>query len=181
MNKEYYENIIKSCFTKSEICEKLGLSKNGNNYRNINEIILKYNIDISHFDEKHKVRIYEKIKKECPICHEFFETRIGNRDEKITCSRSCANTYFYSGENNPNYKGDTRHTYTITCFKYHKHECCVCKEDKIVEVHHLDGNRKNNSAPNLVPLCPTHHKYWHSKHRSEILDIVIAYMKSIFN
>lgn len=43
---------------------------------------------------------------------------------------------------------------------------------KIVEVHHYDGDRNNNELSNLIPLCPTHHRYWHSKHRSEIKDLV---------
>ena len=91
----------------------------------------------------------------------------------MTCSHSCANTYFRSGINNPNWK---ENTYRTTCFLYHKKECIICGENKIVEVHHLDENNKNNSPNNLIPLCPTHHQYWHSRYKVEIEQKVIDYI-----
>lgn len=89
---------------------------------------------------------------------EIFYTLIGNKKEKTTCSPACANTYFRSGENNPNFKGIT---YRQVCFRYHNKECIICGEDLVVEVHHYDCNNKNNDPKNLIPLCPTHHKYIH--------------------
>ena len=53
----------------------------------------------------------------------------------------------------------------------------VCGEDKIVTVHHMDGNHQNNDITNLVPLCPTHHQYWHSKYRNLIREKVELYLK----
>ncbi|MFH1637709.1 MAG: hypothetical protein ABIB71_04775 [Candidatus Woesearchaeota archaeon] len=41
-------------------------------------------------------------------------------------------------------------------------KCIVCGFSKIVELHHLDGNRKNNYRGNLVGLCPNCHKMIHS-------------------
>ena len=53
--------------------------------------------------------------------------------------------------------------------------CIVCSFDKIVDLHHIDKNRKNNSDANLVGLCPNHHKLVHMyKHRKEILDLLRA-------
>ena len=117
--------------------------------------------------------IYEPIEKECPICGTKFNTSKDSPREKMTCSHSCANTYFRSGINNPNWK---ENTYRTTCFLYHKKECIICGEDKIVEVHHLDENNKNNSPNNLIPLCPTHHQYWHSRYKVEIEQKVIDYI-----
>lgn len=117
--------------------------------------------------------IYEPIEKDCPICGTKFTTGKDSPREKITCSHSCANSYFRSGVNNPNWK---EHSYRTTCFHFHKKECIVCGEDKIVEVHHLDENNKNNSPNNLIPLCPTHHQYWHSRYKEEIEQIVIDYI-----
>ena len=49
--------------------------------------------------------------------------------------------------------------------------CAVCGFNKIVDLHHLDGNRKNNSDPNLIGLCPNHHKMFHTyKYQKEILE-----------
>ncbi|MBD3248615.1 hypothetical protein GF336_01045 [Candidatus Woesearchaeota archaeon] len=40
-------------------------------------------------------------------------------------------------------------------------KCLICDFDKIVDLHHLDGDHKNNSEENLIGLCPNHHKLLH--------------------
>ena len=54
----------------------------------------------------------------------------------------------------------------------------MCGENKIVAVHHMNENRKDNRVVNLVPLCPTHHQYIHSKYKNEVLPIVQKYLKN---
>ena len=104
--------------------------------------------------------------------------------EKKTCSISCSNTLFRSGENNGNWKEineyDSRTSsfaikYRKICFDNHKHECVVCGENKILDVHHFDENKFNNNPDNLIPICATHHNYLHSVYRVDIIDIVIKY------
>jgi hypothetical protein len=106
--------------------------------------------------------------KECPVCKIMFK---GN---SVTCSYSCSNTYFRSGKNNPNWKEST---YRTTCFEYHKKKCVVCDEDKIVEVHHMDENKDNNLPENLIPLCPTHHQYFHSRYKELVLPKILEYIQ----
>ena len=53
-----------------------------------------------------------------------------------------------------------------------------CKEKNIVEVHHYDENKKNNSPSNLIPLCPTHHQYYHSRFKHLVQDKINDYLKS---
>lgn len=108
-------------------------------------------------------------RKSCPVCGKLIEGR-GH-----TCSKSCANKLFRSKQNHPNWKEES---YRSTCFLHHKKECILCGEKNIVEVHHLDGNKKNNHPTNLIPLCPTHHKYWHSRFKSLIQDRVIEYAET---
>lgn len=96
------------------------------------------------------------------------------KTSKGTCSRSCANTHFKSGENNGNWKGET---YTTICFAYHRKKCVICGEEKIVAVHHYDHNHNNNDPANLVPLCPTHHQYLHSRYAAEVKSTVDNYVK----
>lgn len=36
-------------------------------------------------------------------------------------------------------------------------EVCGYSVIAVIQVHHIDGNRKNNQPSNLIPLCPTHH------------------------
>jgi hypothetical protein len=52
--KENFDPIVKSSKTKREICEKLGLHKNGGGILTVNKYIKLYNIDISHFEYKRK-------------------------------------------------------------------------------------------------------------------------------
>ena len=99
----------------------------------------------------------------------------GSRDEKVTCSYSCSNTHFRSGKLNPNWKEDS---YRSTCFHYHKKECIICGEEKIVTVHHFDENHNNNSPENLIPLCPTHHQYVHSQFKNEVIDKIVEYREN---
>src|SRR3989344_6566484 len=41
-------------------------------------------------------------------------------------------------------------------------KCVICDFDKIVDLHHLDENKKNNSESNLLGLCPNHHRMLHN-------------------
>ena len=56
--------------------------------------------------------------------------------------------------------------------------CIVCGEDNIVAVHHYDHNKKNNEPSNLIPLCPTHHQYVHSRYKHLVEDKIEVYKRS---
>lgn len=173
MTKEKIIETIKTSKSKSEVCRKLKLTNNGASFKLIDEWINEYKLSANHFSKNaNHFSKYKIVIKDCPVCKDKFETKIGHPREKETCSRSCANTYFRSGDSNPNWKEDT---YRTTCFQYHDHKCVVCDENKILDVHHYDGNRENNKKENLIPLCPTHHRYWHSKYRNIIEKLVNDY------
>jgi hypothetical protein len=72
-------------------------------------------------------------------------------------------------------KRSTFTEYTKACFTNHKKECIVCREDKMVAVHHYDGDQSNNSPENVLPLCPTHHQYMHSGFKELITEKVERY------
>jgi hypothetical protein len=171
------ENIIKNSKTKSQAIISLFGFDNGATRRKFEKLIVENNIDISHLS-KRKL-LYERIIKKCPICETEFETMENHPREQFTCSHSCSNSYFRSGKNNPNWKEADRikseNKYRRICFEYHKKECVICGENKIVSVHHYDENHNNNSIENLIPLCPTHHQYIHSKYKDEILNKVDEY------
>ncbi len=105
--------------------------------------------------------------KECPVCGKMHSKK------SVTCSYSCSNKYFRTGENNGNWKQDS---YRSTCFLYHKRECVVCGESKIVEVHHMNEIKSDNRPENLIPLCPTHHQYFHSRYRDEVEPKIRKYI-----
>ena len=106
----------------------------------------------------------------CEICNKIFN--VNKKHKKITCSYACSNKKFRTGPNNGNWKNSA---YRTTCFHFHKKTCIICGENKIVEAHHYDGDHKNNDPKNLVPLCPTHHQYVHSRFFIEIKDQIDKY------
>lgn len=107
--------------------------------------------------------------KACVVCGKG----IKNYKTNTTCGYSCANKHFRTGPNAGNWKEDC---YRSTCFYYHKKECVVCGEQNIIEVHHLDEDRTNNKPDNLIPLCPTHHQYWHSRFKYLVEDKICQYL-----
>lgn len=48
-------------------------------------------------------------------------------------------------------------------------KCFFCDFDKIVDLHHIDNNHKNNTENNLIGVCPNHHKMLH--HRSFRIEL----------
>ena len=162
--------------SKGEICRKLNLPDNGSSRRYINNMINDLNLDIQILKDNHYKKYY--VKKTCVVCGKEFEVP-NYYNHKVCCSYACSNTYFRSGENNGMYHKATK--YTTLCFRHHQHKCCVCGEEKIVEVHHYDFNHTNNEPSNLVPLCPTHHQYIHSRYKNEIQHIVDDYVRKFKN
>ena len=96
------------------------------------------------------------------------------KHSKGTCSHSCSNKFFKHLRNKPE-----NYTQYTPCWAFHKKECIICGEDKIVAVHHANENHDDNRVENLVPLCPTHHQYMHSRFKEDIEHIVIEYVKNI--
>lgn len=125
---------------------------------------------------------WKTITKICPVCDGEFKTKKDHPREKITCSISCANTHFRSGEDNPNYKKYSQNNYRRICFQHHKKECIICGETNVVAAHYFDENHSNNNPENLIPVCPTHHVYLHTiKLKPLIFNRVLEYRKSFIN
>jgi len=108
-------------------------------------------------------------------CNKEF-TVSGNENTKTFkkhkfCSIACSKARDHYWDRNASH-------YTTICWRFHKKECIICGEDKIVAVHHYDENHYNNSPDNLVPMCPTHHQYIHSKHKHLVIDVVDQYVNN---
>jgi|TARA_B100001971_G_C18258254_1_gene584149 hypothetical protein len=62
------------------------------------------------------------------------------------------------------------HNISIELYRKITKQCLICRFDKVVDLHHLDKNKKNNSENNLIGLCPNHHKMIHrAKYRKEVV------------
>jgi len=86
--------------------------------------------------------------------------------------RGCYNFVFQLDYNKArNYR--IYHNIDVELYKKITSKCVICDFDKVVDLHHLDSNKKNNSESNLIGLCPNHHKMLHDfKYRKEMLDIL---------
>jgi hypothetical protein len=174
MEQVDFINAVTLSKTKTELCQKLGMPLNGNSFKKINRRIKELNLDISHFlstrDLNKLRRKYTSENRNCPVCNESFKAVL-NPQKKIqqTCSHKCSNIFIP--------RGNTLEVsrYRTICFKYHKKECVICGENKIVSVHHFDENHENNVPENLIPLCPTHHQYLHSRFCEEVLPLIKKY------
>jgi hypothetical protein len=131
------------------------------------------NIDLKTYKCKKCLYKSAYIEKICPVCNKKFGGRKSNISKNKTCSYSCSNTLFRSGENHGKWNKDS---YRSTCFLYHEKKCIICNEDKIVTVHHYNKDHNDNRPENLVPLCPTHHQYVHSKYSSLVIDKIDKYV-----
>ena len=156
---------IEDCNSLKDIAIKLNLSLNGRSNKIVKEYLALNSIDSSHLDpNKNRFRKYEIVSKECPVCSKIFETKKNSPDEKTTCSMSCANTHFRSGENHPNFKdGNTKYRQLVTIEKCNR--CGFNSEPSILHVHHIDRNRSNNTFENLEVLCPNCHHLEHFRQR----------------
>lgn len=83
------------------------------------------------------------------------------------CSRACKDSAqrINSGEKfnalRPDHYGQVKTKYREVAFRNFSHKCLACGWDEdtdILEVHHIDEDRSNNSLENLVILCPTCHR-----------------------
>lgn len=121
----------------------------------------------------------------CAFCGKEFEKVPSSfkhsKSKLYFCSVECKNEAQKIKNNftniQPNHYGKGSN-YQRICFDNHPHKCCICGEEHIVAVHHYDGNHNNNDPSNLIPLCPTHHCYWHSKFRKLIKDKVDEYINN---
>lgn len=179
ISEEEFRDAVAKCFTLSSACTKLWGTRNGSSYKAYKILINLFPCDTSHFDRGMVNRKHPIVEKKCPNCGIDFMTQDSGKKARVFCSQLCSNIAHgieYRGKNHPNWNGGGSY-YTDICFRSHKKECIICGEQNVVDVHHFDRNRKNNNIENLVPLCPTHHRYMHRKCRVLIIDAVVEYIE----
>lgn len=93
------------------------------------------------------------------------------------CSRSCANNR-KGWWDKPDNEYRSKH-YRAIAKQHHEFKCVVCGFDKIIAIHHIDENKKNNAPENLIPLCPNHHEMVHSKWRDEVQPYIDEWVRNL--
>lgn len=165
--------VYNKCFTLKEVCVEYYGNFTTHKQRCLKKELKALGIDVSEIKERYrKSLIQTRYTKICPVCKKTFQVK--ENDPKVTCSHSCSNTYFNGISRNRNISN-----YRTIAFRSHKKRCVVCGEDKIVEVHHYDKNHINNEIDNLIPLCPTHHKYYHSRYKYLVNDKIEEFKNKI--
>lgn len=167
---EITQELVNTCNSFADLTRRLGKNPHNRITHKLRDELIKNEIKFDHFTKNGVIpkQFQEKI---CPICKLPFTPKYSQ--DQVTCSYSCANTFFSRKDNRQRNK---KRNYKRICFEEHGKRCIVCGEDKIVEVHHADENHKNDSIENLIPLCPTHHQYWHSRYRELIRDKIETFL-----
>lgn len=100
-----------------------------------------------------------------PDCNRSFVRQksayVRNASSQAYCSNSCAasvNNKQRIRDKHSQWNGGTS-VYRKMALEHHGAMCCVCgyNTESCLQVHHIDGNRKNNELNNLLVVCPTHH------------------------
>ncbi len=133
--KEFYIKLIKESHSLLEVCKKANIVATTGNYDTLKKLIKENNIDISHF-------------KRCNL----FKGSTEKRDIEDYLSNKF-----------------TIHTYALknkllsNGIKEHKCECCGSTEwlgrPIPLELHHINGDNKDNRLENLQMLCPNCHTF----------------------
>ncbi len=83
------------------------------------------------------------------------------------CSKTCQtiwrNKILYIGQNHTNWKSGITAYRRILSAKDKIRQCSLCKlkDERVLIVHHIDHNRKNNDVSNLTWLCCNCHFLTH--------------------
>lgn len=159
---------VETCYSIGQVAQKLlGYSKdsNGTSKKELKEYLISVGINLSHFTVNGS-KPQEKITKECPVCKKRFTLiKSAKALGQVTCSVGCANTYFRTGSNNPNYKESmTVGTYRKRTLDLKGRKCNRCsyqENEHALVIHHIDRNRDNNIFSNLEVLCANCHAIEH--------------------
>lgn len=120
-------------------------------------------------EKKNKKFEQQRTKVKCAYCGKIFSkpnSKLNSKSGLYFCCREHKDLAQRIDSGNqfdnirPEHYNQGTSNYRKIAFNSFPHECAICgwNEDKdILQVHHIDENRKNNNEENLIILCPTCH------------------------
>ena len=118
------------------------------------------------FSEHNKTA--ETITQECGYCGKNVTRKASdirktkNKSGIIYCNKNCAASH-KTGIRSTNWKGGN-YSYRKRALREYNSSCSRCGYNeyiKVLQVHHVDHDRRNNDIENLEVLCPTCHTVEH--------------------
>lgn len=97
------------------------------------------------------------------------------KEKQLHAKEVCPGCYttIFRLQYNKNWNYQNRHNISLELYRKITKKCVVCNFDKIIDLHHLDCNKENNSEENLIGLCPNHHKMiHHNEFRQEVIKLL---------
>lgn len=135
-NKDTLEKLVKESYSYAEVARKLGMHSKGGNYNTLRRYIIKWNIDTRHFI-----------------------SRGWSKGQKLQNSRMPLE--FYLNNLKPISSWGLKKKLIEAGIK--KNECEICgisewnNKPISCQLHHKNGNNKDNRLENLQILCPNCH------------------------
>jgi hypothetical protein len=118
---------------------------------------------------KYKKQLHITDTKKCERCNKEFTINVFTASKSPSlrrfCSKVCGRAKAAESKVPKRYR-------TLAKRAYGELKCCVCGFTKIVDIHHADHNHSNNDPKNLIPLCPNHHRMYHSKYVEEVKPFI---------
>jgi len=82
---------------------------------------------------------------------------------KVNINGYCPHCYNYIGGYYKNKHTRLPQRYVRSIRKQLNYKCHFCEEQRegMLDIHHIDKNKKNNNINNLIHLCSNHHRALH--------------------